>query len=930
MQVAVRTEHISKLVDGVALIPGPMFERFGGKLIDEYLQTRLNHRGLNNALAPVSGTVDSYNDEGAVAAEYSAEKSYFSGDWDKPVRDILHVLRKHPDAKDIYLLSSQVAPTGSTPTFVARVKEWFGWGDRTLHLYDARKIAEIIVDDLLLFDAATEALVEHLPALRRILDENIATLTLPTVDSNRVERPAIEGEIRNRLTSETPVLAISGIGGSGKSDVAASYAASNNGYRASIWVAGSDLRDVTELSSILLKRAGATINVAGLMASYRCLLVIDDLPSTISLSELTFLCSTGSRVLVTRRNVEKGDYELPHFSVTEARAILNRGVQECSDEGVQILMRVTGGHPLSLALVNRAVALGESWGDVLKDCEFIGRYEDGPQLLADRLLGRLQTTLGKELTVFEWSGREGIEDRFLRTVIKTPGMAKLGSHGLLAAESRPKIRLHDIIHAAVCAHGWLTTTRTAELNDAFEEHLKTLIVEESLGLKILASTMRHKLEALLGGGDFRPAFVCALLEVWSAQDFNPAIAGDPERWVSSLEARATPPDYIDIRYALELIEAAYRHTRISNEDAGTALVSRYLPLLERMLALPNLSPDSIAGIGHHWGKALIIIGDVASAQEQFERVMAGPVKMDATRLQLIRIYANDPSLKDIAERYADEILDRARTPKSVAGSVVLGLAQSLTSFGAMIDGVYDRHADVFDREIKEATDAGIDQGYAALAALARSWGWREPARLARLVKPLSFPEAESVNIRTRQSLGEILGQAALGSDPFDRDLQEKALTYFEAIPEPSDFERQKHSQILIEMKEFDRADDVLAKVADVRSKPFAAHRLSQVRLGQSRADEALELINSSIDLITAKIERFRPTFLAHRGKIRLTMGDHGGIHDYDRAIPLCDTDDFRTKLERERSEWLATQMSPLVLGSSTAASETIGSDGASR
>ncbi|WP_034859489.1 hypothetical protein [Sinorhizobium sojae] len=286
MQVSLRTEHIAKLIEGIALIPGPMFERFGGKLIDEHLQSRLNHRGLNNANAPVSGTVGSYNDEGTVAAVYSAEKTYFSGDWDKPVRDILHVLREHPDAQDIYLLSSQVAPTGSIPSFVGRVKDWFGWGDRKVHLYDARKVAEIIVDDLLLLDTATQALVEHLPELQRILNASLATLTLPAIDPGRVARSAVSEEIGRRLAN-FPVMSISGIGGSGKSDTAAAFTNHADAYRTVIWIHGHDLKDMTELSSMLLKRAGAEINVAGLLKDYRGLLVIDDLPPTIALGQAT-------------------------------------------------------------------------------------------------------------------------------------------------------------------------------------------------------------------------------------------------------------------------------------------------------------------------------------------------------------------------------------------------------------------------------------------------------------------------------------------------------------------------------------------------------------------------------------------------------------------------------------------------------------------
>ncbi|ASY62569.1 hypothetical protein SJ05684_c11130 [Sinorhizobium sojae CCBAU 05684] len=82
-------------------------------------------------------------------------------------------------------------------------------------------------------------------------------------------------------------MSISGIGGSGKSDTAAAFTNHADAYRTVIWIHGHDLKDMTELSSMLLKRAGAEINVAGLLKDYRGLLVIDDLPPTIALGQAT-------------------------------------------------------------------------------------------------------------------------------------------------------------------------------------------------------------------------------------------------------------------------------------------------------------------------------------------------------------------------------------------------------------------------------------------------------------------------------------------------------------------------------------------------------------------------------------------------------------------------------------------------------------------
>jgi hypothetical protein len=260
MREAQRVEHIGRLIAGIGLIgPGAVFERFGAKFLDHHLDAGLVHRGLNARLNPVGGTVDSADDAGRLAAEYSIEKDYFQGKWAKPTNDILHVVRNHPDVKDIYLLSSQSSTPAEIKAAKARVGAWPGFYDRTIHYYDARRIAEVIVDDMLLDAAAVGALIEHLPVLNRILDENRATLAVPPVDPRRVALKTVEEAVEARLSDTNPVVAISGLAGSGKSDAAAAYVdGKRDRYQTPMWVEGADLSQVTDLTSKRLWRAAQT------------------------------------------------------------------------------------------------------------------------------------------------------------------------------------------------------------------------------------------------------------------------------------------------------------------------------------------------------------------------------------------------------------------------------------------------------------------------------------------------------------------------------------------------------------------------------------------------------------------------------------------------------------------------------------------------
>ncbi|TGQ26035.1 hypothetical protein, partial [Mesorhizobium sp. M4B.F.Ca.ET.214.01.1.1] len=76
-------------------------------------------------------------------AEFSVEKVYFAGH--KPKDDLAHVVQRHPSATEIYLVSSQVAPTGAIDAFVEEHRD----ETRNIHILDARRIAEKIVDELM-------------------------------------------------------------------------------------------------------------------------------------------------------------------------------------------------------------------------------------------------------------------------------------------------------------------------------------------------------------------------------------------------------------------------------------------------------------------------------------------------------------------------------------------------------------------------------------------------------------------------------------------------------------------------------------------------------------------------------------------------------------------------------------------------------------
>jgi hypothetical protein len=216
--------------------------------------------------------------------------------------------------------------------------------DRRLHIYDARRIAEIIVDELLLSDAAIEDLAEHLPALDSIIDDAAANLAVPALETRHLARPQVQQMLEHALRDNGPVLTISGVGGSGKSEAATAYAsAKRSEYQTCMWIDGNELRRNEDLKAIRISRGGLDRNVGAMLSTRVCLLIIDDATDNISASELGKLCGPGSRVILTRRRSNVGDLSMPMLGEGEAREILDRDVaSRCPPHVLEVLMRTVG------------------------------------------------------------------------------------------------------------------------------------------------------------------------------------------------------------------------------------------------------------------------------------------------------------------------------------------------------------------------------------------------------------------------------------------------------------------------------------------------------------------------------------------------------------------------------------------------------------
>lgn len=667
------------------------------------------------------------------------------------------------------------------------------------------------------------------------------------------------------------------MGGLGKSDAAAAFAAKHGDeYDLAIWLETGEVRRQEDLQALSLVRGCEPRNVAALLRTRACLLVIDDADPTLAIDALANLCGPRSRIILTQRKVSAGSYQLPLLSRTEAEAILSQTGEHCPSEIAEVIWSTIGGHPLTLALMSAAVREGASWAEIATDCQAAGEIEDRGQLLADRLLGRLRHTLERELSVFAWAEQPSCGQDFLDEVIKPLGIRKLREHGLTSADRSGVVRLHDVVFAALNTANWCSSARRLELDAALEAYLIEAAEEPGLRFWTTARILRHKLERLVAAGARNPAFRYALLSVWDPGELRSELVGDP---LADAALASTSPAPLAVIAVIEAVEQLFLHDKLQGDAAAAAGLRARLAVFDILAGLTRLSDQEVAQIQHHKAKALKRLGEIPAAAELFEAVLCGRAPMDEARLQLIDIYRADPTNIDRAIDLVDEILGRVASGQNVTYSVFLGVVERLPwGSGTWRAALIRRHAAAIERTIVEAANVGVLQAFVAFSAIGRYLSKEEPSLFQRIFQQLPEPTAESVQTDSdRFAWAEIFFEASRLPDANAGRLRATALELYTAEVRPQRFHLQRRAELLIDMGRAAEAEALLRTRDDLESSEWIQRLMARARLAQGDPGEALVWIDKALERLRAT--HFLSEFLELRFDIRAALGDSGATED---------------------------------------------------
>jgi tetratricopeptide (TPR) repeat protein len=884
---------INDVMKGIEVI-GPGFEAFANTLVDFIVSEQLQHRGLNSQGHPVGHVVDSVSRYGHIVAEYSAEQAYFERPFKKIRKDLRHSRKSHPQVKNLLLFSSQeCGPKAHTQltNFCARVKRWM---DLDLDLYDSRRQAEYIVDHLLLKDAAIDALSPYLVTLEKVRAEFAATHVLPAITQGYLERPELEKQLLERLLKDR-VAILAGMSGTGKSSVAvvvATFVASQ--FDLVIWVPASSIEDARELRSIEVERHGHRINLEHLLRDRSCLAILDDLRIGVSTVELQTICGSRSAVLVTRQSAFDGDIRMPLLEREDARSLLEQGAGDsCPDNVFDIIWDAVGGHPLAIRLMSAGVR-HSSWDELAIDCKSIGQYADADKLqrLADRLLGRLERLLEKELAFVAWCQSIRLDRNFVRFVLGSIGIRKIDDACLTAADRADVLRVHEIVYSSMQTIALHVDRYEAEFNSRLDSYIEQLAFERGTSLQFLSFCQVHssRLEDLLTRNPNRSGCLFCLAHAWSDQEIELSLLGDPLSRAQALTTSTVIRD-IDVSAICESVEAIYRKRKqLSGISAARSTLDQCLGVFDDLADSPHTSRNGRRTAIHHKAKALRNLQRYDEAIELCESILREH-DSPATQLLLARLLIfKDKADIERAKNLLFEILKRAQESASTAEvSVTLAaietlgrwqlkqwFREALEQFGALVTNL-----------IVESAERGLDQAYSAFASIGRELRYNNQELFVRVFEQMpAFTPEDARDDKERSAWGHILlaaSQALLLAR--SNQLAMEALEFYDSIASPDDFTIQEKGHALVILNRNAEAVELLSPLVSRTPNPWNRYWLSKGLLGIGRQDEALEMVNEALK--DPKAKDYLATLFEQRWEIRNSTGDPGAIDDLRSAHDSC-------------------------------------------
>lgn len=527
---------------------------------------------------------------------------------------------------------------------------------------------------------------------------------------------------------------------------------------------------------------------------------------------------------------------------------------------------------MSLALLNAAARQGVSWDELAEDCDNVAKLPVDGARLADRVLGRLKPAIEEELCLFQWAGQSHCDHAFFKHVVGLMRLRAFEQHGLTAPEGDASIRIHDVVFTSLKSLNWLTADKARAIDGQLEAFIIQQIRGKGHGLQLIGSHLRGKIASNVESGDRRAAFLYVLSMVWMGSAIPTHLLPNPVEEAQRLKVLDAADNDVAILVVLESIEAIGRSLRqAKGPDAVIAWLPTVIGAYHDLAAMKNLSPRQAAEIKHHRAKTHSTLEEYAEAQCLLEEIVA-TYPLNKAKLQLVRSFSRKPEAHQKAKQYASEIIAaKLAGGNSVSPSLIMGLGDALNGARESWAGeLIAEHEELFLSEALYSAAIGIPQGYHSVANFVRALIWYAPDRvegvLARLPQPSPWMLDDD---QSRGGYAEIMLLASGVCDEFV--YLNRALEAYQTLKVPDNYQKRKWGEALYKLDRHSEAEEILETIDDESGWIWLAHNLSQVKFKLGKFQEALHLINDSINGATGMNAKYRSSFLLQRVKVKIAL-----------------------------------------------------------
>ena len=911
MNEDLRRRYVRDLIGDLEQVGGARFEQWVKPLWDDIAGEPVQARGLNVEGMPVGGVYDACWPDGSVS-EASSEKTYFTSPYGKAKHDVGHARSLAPEAETIRLFSTRTSGPGAVDALRCAVTECHGEAF-TLDVWDGRRIAEYIVDELLTDERYVDRVGSALPNLKRIAEQNASSGLVLENGGDYGGRTVEENEIKRRLhTSKCVVLW--GLSGVGKTALAVAVAnALRDDFDMVTWVTATEIESVQALTSVDVRNNGYRHNISGLLKRENVLLILDDVTVDLNLDELASLCGD-SRVIVTSQTafgsnpLEVGFVSRGHAS----RILSSRLACQCPEPIVDRALELFGGHPLVLGLLNRQAAADGHWETVEQDFQhMLGETTANRETVAKRLLARHFSAVGPELGFFSWCGGTSVDSGFFRKRFGVPGVRKLDERAMTVPAQDDVVKLHQLVYLAAVR---LRDEGTLTIDEVrFEADLVDYITETAKpkGLPFFRVVNRHRnlIKRRLETNPQPGALRYAYFHGYTLGELRGDLLGAPERDVDAV--RLGRAERMAVLSLMEAIELEYRRERARDRSSAENTLEQRLAIYEEIMG-EDVDIRTRDIVRHHRAKTLLKLGRKEDARDEFRDLMDSVEVSFQAKLQAARLSEEDP---ETARNLIVSIIEAERNnPGTVPMSVVLEAFTMLRwrFLGNHARDVEDKYRAYMAQQIKAAACSGEDQPIRTFAAVGVDWAFTDESLFLEVLQVIDVGDPmDAEDDGQRVAIGRVLtaagkqhlwnGQALEANARF-----EDADAFYSAIQDPNPFARTHHADTLIRLNRLDEAEEVLDAVPEGKRESFWRLRRSEVHRRKREYSSALQCID--VALQDDGLGGRRATFLESRGEILFDIRNENFRASFREAIEESDNERNTHRLT-QRLECLEGQAS---------------------